>query len=580
MKLLRILMLVVLLLALGLCVSGCLVVLFFPRERDALVFYLLKTQGIELQSLQDVEASLDKVTLGSATLTIDSSRLTVGGVTLTWDGTAVFNSVSTARIESVELAVAPGSDTRSPHTSSAFLHSLAERLLSLALPSFPVTISRVLVQSSSLPHPILFQDLRIEPTSEGHRAIAILGGYPRPFHLELALSTREKLLLQARIDDREAASLSLEAATPAIIVRATAGAAIMQVREEISPLLQIARAAFYSELNAADEALGASLELDITLGDLRIEGSTSARIAQQDGQAQLSIRPDLLFLTLNKEAALQLRANLSGVLEMPLSSQPPRIEGTLRLRDGSASYAGIEAQGINADSLGLRATLGEEPSLEIDPKRSLVHIPALRTGIDVDDLQFRPSFTYHPDRLDFSLLDLRARLLGGEITAPSVPLPVRPTLCTEAVVAASGVQLSAISALYNSGELDTSGELGGTVPLRLCQDGAVIDGAALQASAAGGHIRYHPSHTPPSMAGLDLALKILQDYQFKSLQVRAHLTKDGDLQLALSASGANPAVNKGHPVNVNLSVEENLPALLKSLRVGSQIAEKVARPKH
>ena len=65
---------------------------------------------------------------------------------------------------------------------------------------------------------------------------------------------------------------------------------------------------------------------------------------------------------------------------------------------------------------------------------------------------------------------------------------------------------------------------------------------------------------------LSLVLQALSNFHYNVLQFGIQYEEDGTLKLTARLEGKNPDWQQGRPVQFNLTVQENVPALLKSLR--------------
>ncbi|WP_340643642.1 intermembrane phospholipid transport protein YdbH family protein [Photobacterium ganghwense] len=61
--------------------------------------------------------------------------------------------------------------------------------------------------------------------------------------------------------------------------------------------------------------------------------------------------------------------------------------------------------------------------------------------------------------------------------------------------------------------------------------------------------------------------KILKNYNYHNLTILLDYSKEGNLDVSAMFKGHNPDVLSGQPVNLNLNIQENIPALLKTLSV-------------
>ena len=179
-----------------------------------------------------------------------------------------------------------------------------------------------------------------------------------------------------------------------------------------------------------------------------------------------------------------------------------------------------------------------------------------------------------------TLTQLSAELLGGTATSERIewsPVRERSTFG----VRLEHLELAEIMKLEQQEGLEGSGVLDGYLPIELSAAGLALQGGAVQARSPGGTIRYRPEASVATLAksnpGVALVLGALSDFRYDSLNVRADATPAGDLRLALQLKGANPSWQSGRPVHLNLNVEENIPDLLRSLRIAGEVSEELGK---
>ena len=85
-------------------------------------------------------------------------------------------------------------------------------------------------------------------------------------------------------------------------------------------------------------------------------------------------------------------------------------------------------------------------------------------------------------------------------------------------------------------------------------------------------LQYQPTpetaqNVAPVDTHLSLVLQALSDFHYNALKLGVQYEEDGTLKLTARLEGKNPDWQQGRPVHFNLTVQENVPALLKSLRV-------------
>ncbi len=59
--------------------------------------------------------------------------------------------------------------------------------------------------------------------------------------------------------------------------------------------------------------------------------------------------------------------------------------------------------------------------------------------------------------------------------------------------------------------------------------------------------------------------KILKNYKYDSLAVDIDYSKEGQLNASSRFKGYNPDFQNGRPVYINLNIEDDIPALIKTL---------------
>jgi len=149
------------------------------------------------------------------------------------------------------------------------------------------------------------------------------------------------------------------------------------------------------------------------------------------------------------------------------------------------------------------------------------------------------------------------------------------------VIELAHIDLARVVALEQQQQIEASGTLDGRLPFNLTRHGIRIENGVLQSSAPGGVIRYHPNDTVRSMAvanpNLKLVLDALSNYHYTKLDIGVNYAENGDLALQVAMAGRNPDWNANQPVNLNMNLSENIPVLLRSLRVAGEVTEKVQK---
>lgn len=170
-----------------------------------------------------------------------------------------------------------------------------------------------------------------------------------------------------------------------------------------------------------------------------------------------------------------------------------------------------------------------------------------------------------------------AGILGGTVGLARLPLwPLPATARTRVGVA--GLDLARLVALEQRPDLEASGRLDGVLPLVLTPEGPRIAGGRLAARPPGGVIRFRAGAAARGAAAnaqLAMTYRILEDFHYRHLAARVDYTPRGDLLLEVRLRGRNPAYAGGRPVHLNLTVQENVPALLRSLGLAGELSGRV-----
>lgn len=170
----------------------------------------------------------------------------------------------------------------------------------------------------------------------------------------------------------------------------------------------------------------------------------------------------------------------------------------------------------------------------------------------------------------------RAELLGGVMQV--APFDYRlDTGQGETVVALSGIALDQLLALEGE-QISGTGTLEGTVPLTLRNHQPMVSHGQVRALPPGGMIRVSPELARGTgQPGLDFALRALRDFRYSTLSADAAYDTDGDLTLAVRLEGRNPDIEEGRPIHYNVTVNENVPTLLRSLRLEERLTRSIER---
>lgn len=207
-----------------------------------------------------------------------------------------------------------------------------------------------------------------------------------------------------------------------------------------------------------------------------------------------------------------------------------------------------------------------------------LEVGELNAGIPAGPLQ--ASLDYqgalaHPTTGTLEARRLTLELLGGRVSLTPATLDLaQPEQHAELVL--QGLELGRLFEVYPTEGLSGGGTLDGRLPVLLRDGQLLVDQGAVAARAPGGVLRYQSDKlqrlaaSNPSMRELAGAL---EEFHYTVLSSQVELAEGGDLTLALRLQGSNPDFQQGRQVNLNINLQENIPALLASLQLSGKVSD-------
>jgi len=187
--------------------------------------------------------------------------------------------------------------------------------------------------------------------------------------------------------------------------------------------------------------------------------------------------------------------------------------------------------------------------------------------------------TVQSDLSTWHFANVYAEVLGGNMSATSLQWP-SPQYQT---VTVSHLDLAQVAALQNDPNptVQLAGRVGGHLPLQLMKDAlALQDGRLINEGPV--LLKILPSAGISSMGqsnqAVQLALDTLSNLTIHDFQARLNMRPDGWLDAAVTTKGQNPQQNS-LPVVLNYSHRENVLELLRSLRIGDELARQALHRK-
>lgn len=346
---------------------------------------------------------------------------------------------------------------------------------------------------------------------------------------------------------------------------------------------------------ANTETLEAGIVVEDVDKNLRAKGRLEHHLQTNRGKLQATLTPDTFSsstITLSKliqpwNHPFDLTSGQLGI-SMACVWQPTtqgdsqdflitRGDITIALKKISGYYKNVLIEDVNT-TINIIAN---------DPKNFATLTPAtvsvgnINAGVEITNSTFEVNIRLgEGDTLPtFDFENFSANVFGGQISSSRVYLDLTrpPALFT---VKFDGLQLDQLLQLEQQKGLDGTGILDGVIPITLNATSIQVQDGKLAARAPGGVIHFQPledtaqaliQNTPE----MEIVLQSLRNFHYDVLKANVSYQEDGTLNLETRLEGKNPDFKKARPVHFNLNVEENIPALLKSLRVVKGIEEKI-----
>lgn len=239
----------------------------------------------------------------------------------------------------------------------------------------------------------------------------------------------------------------------------------------------------------------------------------------------------------------------------------------LRLSGVDGFYGDYRLSGLQGL---VELTSGDDGGWSMPPGR--LHADLVDLGVALRDVE--TTLAWSGEQVNVDALSLQ--LLGGRARAE--PFVYRfDGGASEFVVELASVDLAQVLALTGD-QVSGNGVLDGRLPVRIEHGAASVAGGQIRAVAPGGVIRVAPALTVGTgQPGVDFALRALEDFRYQRLTADADYSADGDLTLAVRLEGRNPQVEAGRPIHYNLTVTQNVPTLLRALRLQEQVTRRIER---
>lgn len=258
-----------------------------------------------------------------------------------------------------------------------------------------------------------------------------------------------------------------------------------------------------------------------------------------------------------------------------------RAEGRLAWSAGAPTVLidiGLDGLGFTVDDGQVSALTGQ---ITVDGIGPLTTPPAQRfTGqvaaAGLAPMPFDISFQLHPTRR-IGIEQAEAGFAGGRLTTKDAWIDAEAQ-DGEIELAVHAIDLAALTRLADLDGLSGEGHITGAVPLEIKGGAVAISGGALSSDGAG-ILRLTGSGIEDLLGAREdtvgLLVQALADFHFEALDIEIDKPFEGEGEVRMKLSGANPAVLEGHPFVFNVNLTSDFDRLMRVVREGMGTADDV-----
>ncbi|TDP40654.1 dicarboxylate transport [Idiomarina aquatica] len=168
----------------------------------------------------------------------------------------------------------------------------------------------------------------------------------------------------------------------------------------------------------------------------------------------------------------------------------------------------------------------------------------------------------------------RIRAFGGNVTLPNQSYQLSQDLPIPIVF--ERLNLGELMRQYPTDKIAIDGEVSGTIPLGWNSERLTVERGYVNAVAPGGKLQVDSSALRSAVGGnpsLQTLASVLENFYYQELASVIDYDENGDLTLGLELTGYNPAVENGRTVKLNITLQEDLPALIQGLQLSNSVSD-------
>jgi len=237
---------------------------------------------------------------------------------------------------------------------------------------------------------------------------------------------------------------------------------------------------------------------------------------------------------------------------------------------------------VEAYFSGLNTDLKLDLYPEFEGRAKKISVKLIDIGVPINDLtaSLRLDWPSRGKKPTMTFSNLKASLLKGRVTGKRVRIDLNRRR-HDFTLALHHIDIAEIVRLHGFEGLKATGKVSGNIPVRLGPKGVSVRKGRIRADKPGGTINYVPDERGEALKSAsvksEILLNLLRDFRYDVLDAETEYKTDGQLLMKMQLRGKSPQQYKDRPVHLNLTLDQNILSLLKSLRSVNGVNERIDR---
>ena len=261
--------------------------------------------------------------------------------------------------------------------------------------------------------------------------------------------------------------------------------------------------------------------------------------------------------------------------------------GGMKITSAAAKVMGEKLSGYYSDYRvkGVSTTMAlrlDDPDTVSMIEPASLRVASIRSGLEVSNLTalYRMRWRFAEVLPAVDVKDFQCDVLGGKVTNPGLMVELnKPPFST--TFSLHNLDLEKILSVEQQRGLHGTGTLNGRVPVTFTSGGVIVKDGFVEAQSPGGVLRYISTASSRGTSESDRQLQLVEqafnNFHYSLLRVGVRYEETGVLDLSARIEGKNPDLKNTPPIHFNLTMQEHIPTLLKSLRLIEEVRESIER---